>query len=483
VRLITGDNRFKHMTKKIITFLILVITSLGIQAQYDIKIDLDGYQNDTLIAGYYLGDRQLVLDTLYSQKEGQFRLKGDTLLNEGFYLLLTFPEKQILQFIIDNDQKFEISAAADDLAKVSFKGSKDNEVFMDYVNFIAEKKPAAEAINNEVDSLELDDPKRIELMAKLDAFDATVKSKQNEVIQKYPQSYTTRLVKANLGLDIPEFEGTEEENKKSSYKYYKDHYFDNMDLGDPANLRTSFIHDRINYYMTKLTTNHPDSIKVAVDYILAKMEPSPDTYQFYLTHFLNTYARAKIVGMDAVYVHLVDNYYAAGKAPWAGEELLTKLKDNSNGIRSTLIGEIAPDLTLFMQDGTPVTLSELEYEYLVLFFHKPDCGHCKKAVPDVVKFYEEYKDKGVKLLSICTELGQKAEKCWESIEDKNMGSFINVNDPTHSSRYKSKYYVRSTPKLFILDPDRKVLIKDIGANQLMDVMVELERRAAEESIK
>ena len=61
-----------------------------------------------------------------------------------------------------------------------------------------------------------------------------------------------------------------------------------------------------------MTVQHPDSVSIAVDRILSLVEPSKETYKFYLIHFLNEYAKSKFVGMDAVYVHLGEKYYCCG---------------------------------------------------------------------------------------------------------------------------------------------------------------------------
>ncbi len=97
-------------------------------------------------------------------------------------------------------------------------------------------------------------------------------------------------------------------------------------------------------------------------------------------------------------------------------------------------------------------------------------------MPHVVDFYKEYKDKGVKLLSVCTKHGEKTKTCWPAIEEKGMEDFINVADTYHKSRFKMKYNVKTTPKIYILNSDREIIIKNIGGEQLGDVMEEVFRR-------
>jgi len=452
---------------------------LQVYAQHDIKIKIDGYEKDSLILGYYLGDKQLVHDTLISEKLGQFRLQADSTLSQGFYLFLTLTDNKFVQFIIDEDQEFEMSTSIDDLATVKFKGSELNEAFSDYIAFLGKQRPEADKINKKINELEEEDPDREKLAKELDNFDAKVKEEQQKIIDKYPGTLLSMLIKANTSVDLPKYEDEDPETAKiKTFKFYREHYFDNVEMGNPLSLRTPFLDQRVNYYIDKLTPQHPDSISASLDFILRKVRPAPETFRFYLSTFLNKYAKSKIVGMDAVFVHLADRYYAAGDAPWMDTKTLNKIQETAAGMRPVLIGKTAKDVELYYEDGSPLTLDDIEYEHLVILFWAPDCGHCKKAMPSIIEFYDNYKDKGVKLLSVCSKHGEKTKTCWPHIKEKGMEGFINVADTNHKSRFKIKYNVKTTPKIFILDKDKKIIMKNIGGEQLGDVMEEIYRREA-----
>jgi len=203
-------------------------------------------------------------------------------------------------------------------------------------------------------------------------------------VRENPNTITSMLISANFQIDIPEItEGTEEEIKAARFKYYRDHYFDHLNFDHPGILRTPFLHDRLVYYMEKLNAPIPDSTIIAIDYILGKFENNPEALKFYTSYFLNQFAQMKMVGQDAIYVHIVDKYYANGKAPWVKEETLTKIVDNANKLRPLLIGKTIPDITTYEQDGTAVKIREVDADYTVLVFWAPSCGHCKKAMPHI----------------------------------------------------------------------------------------------------
>jgi hypothetical protein len=67
-----------------------------------------------------------------------------------------------------------------------------------------------------------------------------------------------------------------ENGKKDStfaYRYYKAHFWDNIDFSDDRMLRTPIFHPKVKQYMEKLTAQGPDyvdSINASADYLISK---------------------------------------------------------------------------------------------------------------------------------------------------------------------------------------------------------------------
>ena len=234
--------------------------------------------------------------------------------------------------------------------------------------------------------------------------------------------------------------------------------------------------------MEKLTPVHPDSIIQSIDYLLTRMEPAQETFRYYLSYFYNSIVKKRIIGMDAVTVHLVDEYYSKGKAPWLDEENMLKIQENADFIRPTLIGKKAQNIILYQEDGTPWELYQDSSEYLVMIFWAPECGHCSKAMPKYLEFNEKYKSSGIKMVSICTKTGSKYEDCWKGVKEKNMEGLLNLGDQYLKSKYKTKYDVRQTPKLFILDRNKEIILKDVPAENLEQLMDEVIKSKMKEAV-
>lgn len=460
--------------KYFLCFLFAISTHfLLAQAGHRIQIELDNYEHDTIIVGYYYGEQTLILDSLVRTGDKQFIVEGEDTLKQGIYLFLTQPDNSFTQFIINEDQHFSLSTDVLEPGKVSFEGSDENDLFYDYLTFLTEQRKKIEQLNVDKEEAKKVGQDTLQFEEKKAKYDDMVRARQLEIIEKHPSTIMRLLMDANIPLEVPEYAGTDEEIQRQKYYWYRKHYFDRIHLGHQATLRTPFIHQRVQYYIKNLTPMDPDSISQTLDGLFTQMEPAEDLYRYYLSHFLNKYAKSKIVGYDAIYVHLVDNYYAEGKAPWVSEENMKKITRNARGIKPTLAGKTAKDFTVYTEDGTPITLSKMDADYKVLFFWSPDCGHCAKAIPDIVEFNDKWKDKGVELITICNRSGDKYQECWKAVQDKGMEELVNTGDEKRVATLLSKYYVTTTPKIYIIDRDQKIVLKGIGAQQLDEVLTKI----------
>jgi hypothetical protein len=78
------------------------------------------------------------------------------------------------------------------------------------------------------------------------------------------------------------------------------------------------------------------------------------------------------------------------------------------------------------------------------------------------------------------------DKCWEYIDENQIGDWLNVVDPFNRSKYRTLYFIQATPQIFILDKDKKIISKRIAGEQLSDVMnkiIEIDQKKWEEKSK
>ncbi len=456
--------------------------TLWSQSGYEITVTVNDYDESELYLAYYLGDNQYIQDTVPRQDDGTYVFAGDEPLPGGVYLIVMPPENQFFQILVDDENThFGVTTTPGEtqVESTTFTNSDDNALFYNYLDYLSAKRPIAEQLQQQI-AASTDEAEQAALQEQLETVNEEVLNYQKNLVIENTGTLTAAIIQANLPLDTPDFEGTEEDVQLQRWRWTQEHYFDNIDLSDTRLLRSPFLFSRLDYYVQKLQVQHPDSIAKALDVILGGLKPSEESFKFYLIHYLNYYAASKFVGMDAVYVHLVDNYYAKGLAPWTDEEQLTKIVDNASRLRPLLIGRVAPDIRMQKRDGTPISLHEVDATFTVLYFWRYDCGHCKESTPMMKEFYENFQDRGVELFAVCSKFRDEVPPCWEYVDENEIGDWLHTVDPLMRSRFASIYDIRSTPQIYILDENKEIVSKRIGAEQLEDLMNQLLEQEAME---
>ena len=444
------------------------------QSGYHVVVHVENYSNDTLLLGNYFGRAQYVKDTAL-RKDNHFVFEGEEPLTPGMYMILMQPDHQFVQVIIEkNEQNFEVQFDYRDIQNsLKFEHAPSNDHFLEYVRFLSSLRPRAEAIKTEMSSGDLSDEKKASLESQLLELDKMVKSTQDSLVRKHPNEFISVMIRSQKEVEIPDFAASGDSLQQLRYAYYFDHYWQNTDLSDIRLLYSPFLFEKVTTYVEKMTPQIPELINSAIDTVLKKLQPGTEGFKYFLAYFINAYSRSEYIGMDAIFVHLVKQYYEKGLAPWVGEENLSKMVKEAHTLDPILIGKVAPDITVYDSLGQAISLHAIKANILVLIFWAPDCGHCKKSMPEVIDFYKKYKDKGVKVLAICTKLMDKEKTCWDMVHEKGMDVFYNASDKYLQSRFKQIYDVKKTPKIFVLDQDKIIISKNIGPKQLGTLMGKL----------
>lgn len=481
----------KFTTVVLLSICIFCFSKLSFAQGYEIKVKINNLKkNDTILLAYHMGTQKYIRDTAILDDKLTGVFKGKEVLAGGIYLVV-LPNKTYFDVII-NEQKFSVENDTADFAK-NFKstGSPENKMFYDDLKFIAEKAKQRGDLDAEKKNEKTSEARKKAIDEVLKQIDNDVKDYRSNIVKTYPQSFYAKVLKMIEDVKIPDAPKDEKGNITDStfqYRYYKEHYFDNIDFADDRLLRTPILHGKVMYYIEKMTPQSPDSINLAVDVVLAKAKVNNEMFKFWLIDLLNFYAKSNIMGFDGVYVHLVENYYAKGLANWTDEADLYRITDRAKKLKPTLIGQVAPKLFLMDQYGKYQDMYAIKAPYTLLFIYDPDCGHCKKETPKFLEAYHNISAKGIdlKVFAVSTEhlvdgqdsTGMPKYKTKESevnkwpnfIKEFKVEEWTNVADLYLQNNFREVYDISSTPRAFLLDKDKKIIAKRFGAEQFESLM-------------
>jgi peroxiredoxin len=456
-------------------FLILIFlfsfyksTLLKASDSYEIKIKINGYKDTVCYLAYHYGDKQYMRDTVDIIK-GVATFKGEKVLESGIYMFVLNAKKgEYFEFIVNNEPKVELETTYKHfIDKMIVHRSKENEIFYNYIKFISSNGRERDKLRTALKDLKKGSKKEKEIKEKLKIIDTRVTNEIDRVIQDEKDSFYAKVLLAMKEIKIPPAPIKPDGTKDSlfQYLYFKSHFYDYFDMQDDRLLRTPIFQQKLDKYVKNLTAQHPDSLAKTADYLLDLSYGTKDIFRYILIHLLNKYAESKIMGMDKVYVHLVENYYNKGKADWVDSVQLYKIKDRAQRLSYTLIGKEAPPIYLQDSSGKWHNLLTVNSPYTILYLWDADCGHCKKATPKLKKFYDENKHLGIEVYAVNTEV---EEDKWKKYIKENELTWINVADTKVQSNFRYWYDIQSTPKVYVLNYKKEIIAKGIGVEQVED---------------
>lgn len=429
-----------------------------------------------LLANYY-GGSQYKQDSAVANAKGEIIFTGTEKFPEGVYIIIT-PSKKYFDFIMDAGQNFSIETDTTQFIKtMKVKGSEENKLFYEYQNFMMDKQKQIEPLQAQFKRVKSNKDSAKIVQDKIEVLNKEVKQYKVDFVKNHPKSFISQLFKAMQEPEIPEAPILPNGKKDTlfNYHYFKTHYFDYIDFSDDRLLRTPVFHNKIKTYLDKMTPQIPDSVSVSVDLIAEKAKANPKMFEYLVKWMTYTYESSKIMGMDAVFSHIVEKYYVTKQVTWTDSTQLHKIIDKGMTLKYTLLGKKAPPIVMQDSTGKQVSLYDVKSKYTLVVFWEQGCGHCKKEIPKLLELYNsKLKARGVEIFAIESE---EKFKDWKKFIIEHKLNWINVWEPDDYKRAVTKkyYFIESTPVLFLLDENKIIKAKKIEADQLEDILNRLEK--------
>ena len=140
-------------------------------------------------------------------------------------------------------------------------------------------------------------------------------------------------------------------------------------------------------------------------------------------------------------------------------------------LRATAQGTMAPEINLATPTGPKLTLSSLRGKYVLIDFWASWCGPCRQENPNVVKAYNQFKDKGFTIYSV--SLDQDKAK-WERAIASDGLTWNHVSDLAGwNSVAGAAYGVKAIPQSFLIDPQGKIIAKNLRGEALVAKLAEV----------
>ncbi|MFH1297976.1 MAG: thioredoxin-like domain-containing protein [Bacteroidota bacterium] len=434
---------------------------------YTVKFKIHGLKDTICLVANYYGSGTYVTDTLGVDGQGRCTFTAPADQPRGVYILV-ISEKNYFDFVLNNDRKFTMETDKDDpVRSMKVTGSLDNDEFYAYMRYTQEKIQSIQALQAQQKSYESNEDSVQAINQRIVALNNELIDYKLNIVKERPFSFLAMLINAMKEPVIKEIPTLPSGRKDSTYgyRYFMRHYWDDMDLADNRLIRTPVFHAKLKKYFDQVVVQHPDSIFKEAVILIEQARPDPEMFKYIVWFITYHYENSEIMGFDKVFVDIVDQYYVTGEATWISGPVLENILKKASRIRPLLLGKQAPNMIMMDTSNQLVSLYSLNDFITILLFWDPDCGHCEKEIPQLKEFYDTYKEKyDLEIFSVCSDTSMVKMKGY--IQQKKM-TWINVNGPrTLTGDYHELYDIQTTPVIYILDRDKRILAKRLQAGQV-----------------
>jgi thiol-disulfide isomerase/thioredoxin len=469
-----------------------LFVALCLDAQeHSIDVTIDGISGDTIFLAHYYGNKMYYADTTVADSNGRVHFDGRIKEECGKHAIV-MPGPKIFEFLAVEEDIVIHTSAKDPSGDLVVKQSQENLLFYNYMGFLAERRSIAlphEATLADSSASESDISAAREVLMRLGE---EVALEQRRILNDNSNMLFAKYLNMVLEPEIPEFPIEIANVQDIQYRWYRNHYWDRVDFSDPRLVRDGSFHQILDRFWTKVMPQIPDSLSVEAHKLIERTRGNAEMFK-YITHYI-TFASesSQVMCMDKVFVDMVDVYYSTGKATWLKPDQLKKIQERADDLRDSRCGSRIPNIVLpDLDQKNWESLHAIDAKYTAVIIWESTCGHCKKELPKYKDLYDRWHSKGLEIYAIGNDFEPKP---WQDyVREKNYTDWINVSDNPNinaqdsamaliqtgtttlkSLNFRTTFDVFATPKVFLLDQEKRIIAKQISADQLDDILNRLE---------
>lgn len=252
--------------------------------------------------------------------------------------------------------------------------------------------------------------------------------------------------------------------------YYVNHYWDEYSLADTAFIRSTDTEQLFANFVDALQYVSPQESATALRNMMNLMETDSTAYaHFCLLSEKYLYDPNSPMRNEDFYIPVLEQMLASHRLT-AVEKI--RPADRLKQARKNRPGAVAANFTYVTpSDLNKVQrMSNIKADYTMLFFYDPDCSNCRKheqVLSEIPAFLEMQQKGRLRVLAVYPD--EDGDE-WLLNSSKMPEEWIVGWNKKGDIRSKQLYEIRATPTLYLLDKQKKVIIKDGTLEQIIQYL-------------
>lgn len=440
----------------------------GPSEQPNIRVEVAGLSPEGALLIGQLADQQYRVDEGKVDGNGVLFARAEPYEAGHYYAY--FSNGTGVQFLVTEDQTFSLKTSSDNLiAGMQVTGSQENQLLYEALAYEASQQPEFARLGQALSGTTQGTTEYEAIQEQRRQLVGQRMSYLEEIFAKAPNSLFTSFKRAGQNPQLKEIRLADGRmDEVGQVTAFRREFWNGVNFSDERLLRTPVIFNKLQRYIKELTPQNADSIKASADLLISKVLDKPEYFKFFANWITLQYEPGKSVVMDAeaIHVHMIQQYFTKERAFWSDSMTVYGLQQRADQMAHSLVGQQAPDISVPGLNGQLQRLYDSKKPYVAVFMYNPECEHCIEQTPKLTAAYQGLQDQ-LDVYAIALDTDQQK---WQTfVSQYGLSAFTNVFDPTNRTIFKT-FYVDNTPELYLLNPERKIVAKNLKVEQLAEAI-------------
>ncbi len=438
----------------------MMLMPLAAVAQdFKLTMKFSHYKPQKVRLTHFFEDKQY-LDIDSAQQNGNtVWFEGQGELYPGIYSIILEDSHTSFEILVDHDNQFmTFKCDVNDIQQtMKVSGSELNSRFFDYQRTMTD-------FNRRRANLDTLRRKALDTTGgrRADSAKAEDYKDQMERITDYIQDFTKKTIDANKGNFLADMLDCMDAHEQPLEKMYS-----HINFAQNGLIRSPFLIKAIYKHISRAIEFNTYQIIHETDKLIEMSKANEDMYRYVSSFLLNFYRTFFKTGINEVFVHIADQYFL--NDPELNDESRRMIQQQRDIFASSMVGSPAHPIRMRNTiEGDSIDVLSSHDGTIFLLFWSNGCGHCDAAEKALMEVHDGLVKNNIRVISVDND-----KHSYETLHANAVNKafpWTDVCDTSESNTmYREYYYVVSTPLMYIIDTNKRIVQKCIGEDQIEEI--------------
>ncbi len=243
------------------------------------------------------------------------------------------------------------------------------------------------------------------------------------------------------------------------------HYWEHFNLADTSHIHSPQVSEQaLVDYLVLFPYISPQVRAASINRMLKQAEGNNRSLMYWIELLEKYLYDPNSPMLNEDYYTTVLKYIA--ESPQISEAEKSRFQFQLTGISLNRVGMQAADFTCTGVNGMRYRMCNISSEYTLIFFYNPDCADCQRVKEELEMRPETGWMVDHEELTVLAIYVDENRKAWEEYQSQLPIKWLNAFDDRGAIRGQRLYDLRATPSLYLLDKNKKVLLKDASVEKI-----------------